>query len=167
MNVSFADGAAQVVIHRVCSHPQVLNNEPLWRLRETLSLSPDGVLQIRYGCVFDRLLRWQGFALATALTMDAVRGRALQAFMPGLTFTGAIPDALPARDEVHGLMGARVATAAGPLTTWFGGASRVDVLNWTQYLTFLAAPTTLPHGGMTVYRNTRADLTVELRLPVN
>lgn len=167
MNVSFAEGTAQVVITRVCSHPQVLGNAPLWRLRETISLSPDGVLQLRYACAFDQLVRWQGFSLATALTMDAVRGQALQAFMPGFTFTGTVPEALPARDDLYGLMGARVGTTTGPLTAWFGGASRVDVLNWTQYLTFMANPLAMPHAGLTTYRDTHADLSVEMHLPVN
>ena len=167
VDVSFADGAAQVVITRVCSHPQVLDNAPLWRLRETVRLGSRGELDLRYQCSFDRLMRWGGFSLATALTMDAVRGKALQAFLPGLTVPGEVPGGLPDREHTRGLMGARVESGAGPLELWFGGTSRVDVQDWTQYLTFLASPAQLPHGGLYVYRDTETCLSAALRLPVD
>ena len=166
MDVTCSDGGAQVVITRVCSHPQVLDNAPLWRLCETVRLSPRGELDLRYQCRFDRLLRWGGFSLATALTMDAVRGRALAAYLPGLTVPGEAPGSLPGRDQTRELMGARVETSAGPLALWLGGTGRVDVQDWTQYLTFLAAPGAMPHGGMTMYRDTECRLSAALRLPV-
>jgi hypothetical protein len=167
MDLSFAGGAAQVVITRVCSHPQVLGNAPLWRLRETVRLSPRGELDLRYACSFDRLMRWGGFSLATGLTMEAVRGKPLQAFLPGLTVPGEVPGGLPDREHTRGLMGARVGSGAGPLEMWFGGTSRVDMQDWTQYLSFLASPNALPHGGLYVYRDTETSFSAALRLPVN
>ncbi|MBU0609029.1 MAG: hypothetical protein KKI08_14175 [Armatimonadetes bacterium] len=167
MDVTFADGGAQVIITRVCSHPQVLENAPLWRLRETVRLSPQGELSLQYDCRFDRLLRWGGFNVATALTMDAVRGQPLEVYLPGLTVPGEAPGTLPDRDQSVGLMGARVMSSAGPLRLWFGGTSRVHVQDWTRYLTFLASPRALPHSNMTMYRDTGFCCSVALWLPVN
>lgn len=167
MDVSFADGVGRVSITRVCSHPQVLDNAPLWRLQETIEIAPDGLLNLAYRCSFDRLLRWGGFGLATALAMDPVRGKTLQSFAPDLTIPGEIPGKLPGRDLSEGLMGACVDSTKGPVWLWFGGASRVDTLDWTQFLTFLANPEALPHSGLTVFRGTECRLTVSMRLPVN
>lgn len=167
MDVTCAEGGAQVAITRVCSHPQVLDNAPLWRLRETVRVSPRGELDLRYECHFDRLLRWGGFDLVTALTMEAVRGKPFQTFLPGLTIPGEAPGNLPDRDHSQGLMGARVESGAGPLALWFGGTSRVQMQDWSQYLSFLAAPAQMPHGGLYTYRDTETCFTVALRLPVN
>jgi hypothetical protein len=166
MDVTTSDGAAQVAITRVCSHPQVLDNAPLWRLVETVQVSPRGELHVRYRCHFDRLLRWGGFSVAVALTMDAVRDRALEAYLPGLTVPAQVPARLPTRDEARETMGARVETSAGPLGLWLGGTRRCEIQDWTRYLTFLAAPEAMPHSGMTMYRDTECGFSVALRLPV-
>ena len=64
-------------------------------------------------------------------------------------------------------MGARVESTAGPLALWFGGTSRVQMQDWSQYLSFLAGPAQMPHGGLYTYRDTEMCFTVALRLPVH
>jgi len=101
-----------------------------------------------------------------ALTMDAMRDRTLEAYLPGLTVPARAPGDLPTRDEAREMMGAQLETSAGSLRLWLGGTGRCEIQDWTRYLTFLAAPEAMPHGGMTMYRDTECGFSAALRLPV-
>jgi hypothetical protein len=56
MTTDFANGAATVVITRDCSHPKLYNNEPFWKLRQTVLVQPDGLVRVTYNCRFVRYL---------------------------------------------------------------------------------------------------------------
>lgn len=166
VQTDFRDGVATVTIVRDCSHPEVDANAPLWRLRETVEVTPTGQITIRYRGHWLRLSRWSGFSVVTAFTTEAFRGRPLEAYVPGLTLPGVPPKELPDRHLLDGLMGLQLSSSAGPVRQWLGGMHRADIQDWGQYLSVLATPTVLPHSNMTMYRDTEAAFSISLQLPL-
>lgn len=167
VTTSFAGGTATIIILRDCSHPKLYGNAPIWNLRETVTVQPDGLIRVNYQCRFLRFLPGMSWTAVFAGAMPEFTGRAWQGQIPTMTIQGTIPDSLPKRDETTGLWGLSLASSRGPVQFTFGQTSRVEVNNWGQYLEVGAMLPNLPHGGQPMYRGVQQEITVSLKLPVS
>jgi hypothetical protein len=165
MDTVFADGNATVTITRDCSHPKLYNNEPIWRLRETVLVQPDGLVRVTYNCRFLRYLYNMSWTAVFAAAMPEFTGRTWQARVPDLTLNGVIPTALPKRDDLAGAWELLLESSRGPLKVSFGKAGRVEMGDWGQYLEIGASLPALPHSGP-LYRGVEQEITVSLQLPI-
>jgi hypothetical protein len=166
LDLASREGAMTATIVRDCSHPEAYNDEPLWRLRETIEVLPTGKFTVTYDCQFLRIVRWYCFEAVFAAAMEEVEGRDYEAYLPGETVTGKIPQDLADR-KVNGELRDFVAQSSkGPLRFSFTGRSHASVDNWTTYLAVIVMAPSLPHGEMFTYRGVRDVFSVAVQLPV-
>jgi hypothetical protein len=165
MTTAFADGAATVVITRDCSHPKLYNNEPFWKLRQTVLVQPDGLVRVTYNCRFLRYLSNMSWMAVFAGAMPEFTGRKWSAQIPNMTLSGEIPAGLPKRGDLAGAWEVLLESSQGPVRVSFGDASRVELGDWGQYLQVGAMLADMPNSGP-VYRGVEREMTVTIQLPI-
>lgn len=165
MEVAPADGAVTVTVSRDCSHPAIYDNAPVWHLVQTVRVQPEGLVEVRYHCRFLRYLPQMTCLVVFAGAMPEYRDRAWRAQLPGRELSGTVPGALPGRGDLGGAWDLTVESSRGPVRYRFGGAGRVEMGDWGQYLEVGATLPDLPHGGE-MYRGVEQEISVSVQLPV-
>lgn len=166
MKVSLADGKAVVEISRECSHPKVYHNDPIWSLKETITVDPDAKLSVTYDCLFHRITHWSGLSAVCAGAMPAFKGQTFRALLPGSYLSGVIPEGLPHRNDTVGLWDLTLQSTAGPVHIRFDNPGRVTLDDWTNYLAVSTALPNLPHSGLDTYRGQHERFGLTIQLPV-
>jgi len=148
----------------------VLDGRPLCRVRQTLSVTPTGEIEVVYDCEWLETVRWSSFMVLVLFDKTACPGRPFLALeTEGTTHTGLLDTSSPGQggQRIRNVVLEQLSLrpAAGPVhVVWPEPAT--SALYWSRSIELRISPRGLPRHGP-IPKGHRARLKYRFLLPVS